>query len=602
MALHFETLAGLVIIVVVIAVGMWIASQARLIDPMDLILSVRDLQLGKEGDGSYQTPIITPNEPFENLEAVRILTTIGEQNLHELGCSIADGIFYDFTAHGISGPRTNEDCIIQRVWTGNPVQQCLVDLKSFVLDDGGATATELASWEATLSSRESPCHVCQEPVGTSITEFDEICINNNLKDRKWPIPSGNNFCDGPISINTVRLTFGNAKCKEGVNSDAWDEHCDGDWLQSQANENWPIDDFCDNKEDRIFWIGSDDNGDLPTVVKDSYTSPYLMSSNDIALSKHYYYIYGTIWVQEASRYDVVFVRTPGQATRNSFGFIKDIFQNKYYIRFNRLGNWRMEARMIVDVIVTPQTPTSLMAIVDELESITIEGVRVKVSDSIEYSCPNCIASEPVSMEGITQNPFSDVYAEFAKLPINITTSLDEGEQLWATAIYRVLIQNWISGWNDNAGSIDRFDAYDRSIIIQEISPPQPPVEPDKAITWTLKVDNSLEPGQESYQSQPGQLCVTGNVFGSSEYCTPMCASYPCHTSRTVTLDKNQPVTLIARPKYQDEDVACIYYSPTQGICNQENDIPKTGTLSVPLPQPPATLPLPPGITLIAYFY
>lgn len=595
MAIHFDTLAMAVIIVIVIGLGMYFAVVGRQFDPLSFIESATDLNLGKEGGIEYQNPELTNPEPYEDLPGIRILTSEGsENNLHELGCSIADDIYNDFTTNGIVGNRDASFCINQHLWSADPVEQCLVSVKSFVLGDPTATSAQLSSWESTLSSREPPCHVCQEPAGTSIVEFDEVCINNNLKDRKV---SSSNFCNGVITVNSDVIKFGNAQCnKYDVNSQAWKDHCDG-WTfivhQSWENTNWPTDDFCDNDKDMLYWLGNNNNGDPPTMVKDNTgPSKYLTYSNDISLTEHHYYIYGLIWLPVWERYDIMFVRTPGQSTQSSFDFIKNVFQNNYE-RWNRLGLWRQEARMVVDAIVTPTSSRPVNDLITEIA--TAAGLDPSEDVSISYNCGdygNCITTTLEGPEEVCSPYVTEALnSYFQKETIKFITSEADNGELQAGKEYRVIVTNWYGGWDEVEGvDLSCYDYYDRTVIIvsTEDVVSIPTHDEDTQVVWTVGIKNIF-----TGNSNDGRIMVSSPSAGTRY--VPSSTGWCSDTSScvmNVVLEKDEDVTLRITPKDSSDNI-CLHFvwtDPDTGdeytveYCHvdaSDNPIPGTWTMVFP---------------------
>lgn len=259
--LQWNLLAGIILTVIIVLVGMMLIQPVAGFD----VKKYFGLQpiLG-EPTGPSLPDIDTP-PPGEDLgEVDHIITLPGEENQpHELGCVIANSIYDDFSANGLTGSRSN--CKEQKLFTDNPVTQCLVDVKKFTLGDSKIQS----DWETTLSAKK--CHLCNESANTPITDFDEVCINKNLKDRTV---GNSNFCNGLITAGKDLTTFGNAICAR-FNSGNWQSQCDGCYCTlslcciagfpcANSHCNWGNDtnDFCDNNEDRVAWIAdnADDGG------------------------------------------------------------------------------------------------------------------------------------------------------------------------------------------------------------------------------------------------------------------------------------------------------------------------------------------------------
>jgi hypothetical protein len=594
MRIAAETLLFFVIIVIVLALALGAANTASGFVWEDYFTATSDL--GDQGNIDNLNPDIDNPEPFKELLGVRIITTEGQENQpSEIACSISDDIHADLSTNGLTA---RDNCYSQYYFDQSKTKVCLVELKSFILGD----STDDPSWESILSGRSQPCHLCvDDSTGKQISTLDEVCINDNLKDKKI---NNQQLCTGLLSIKGTPFSFGNDNCA-GFNSANWNSQCGV---------------FCGNDNDMIFWI-ADNNADgrqNSTLIKDNglgltnglplggITNSPANLGDDWRISKHDGYVYGVVWVESEKRYAVYFERTPLQLTADSFDFIKGVFtsrgygttafwyQNPYIERWKILGFWRQEPRMVIDATVT--LPEGTTKHIGDILAELAAGADL-TPDKIDafYGCSSdkCITTSPQTLSQELCGGYQYVDDQFREEPIKFVTSEGENGDLIGGNSYRVIITNWYGREPKAAGTSGPpscYSYYDRAVIIvrdsQNQNPPQPTVDPSLAVVWTLKVDNS--PENPTYQSQPGQLCVTGNVFGSSEYCTPSCI-YPCKSSISVTLNKNQPVTVRVKPDSNNH--ACIF-SSGEGYCN-----PALGTYSFQS----TILPLTTG-TYNAYFY
>ena len=236
---------------------------------------------------------------------------------------------------------------------------------------------------------------------------------------------------------------------------------------------------------------------------------------------------------------------------------------------------RPQARSIADFTYSPE------------EEVTVGSITGSMNGQ-KAPCVECDSDATCFPEEMIVEQEQRDWSEWsaggatAVIKVFVDKSIGCSGKLTADKTYRITINKWSAAYDEGgwgATSTEGIKAHDKSIVIREyiehVNPVQPTVDTDDSVKWTLKVDNS--PESPTTQSKLGKMCVTGNVFGSGEFCTPTCTD----CSISVTLNKNQPVTVIAKPN-SNGDVSCIFANDDvmTGYCNRNNDgSPKSGPLS-----------------------
>lgn len=507
--LQYSLLAGIILVVLIVVVGSIMIQPVGQFD----VTKYFGLQpvLGTQGNGGIGSS--NPSAPFGGtLKKVdNIVTAEGQVNQPiEVACSIANGIYDDFSANGL-GVRKDTECASQEGYsTPNVIQQCLVDYGVFRLTD----TIHDESFASKLE--ENGCHDCYTSSSDNI--FDETCINYDLSGRTIPATGGTSFCNSGFtpSGSTKLVYFGNNQCFNTDNSNSWD---DGTKCREYCGNS-----ACTNNCDMIKWIADNVDGKKiststqpEVMIKDNflYQKTDANQGNDWSLSKNQNYMYGLVWVPDRASYDLLFVRFPTTTASTSFDFIKDAFQD--YERYNKLGIWRQEARMVADFIVTP-TSSSIKSIADiagDVKSVT--GVEPTISTTCSTDCISTVSQNSQSPEypSVPTEITSDLFEE---KPVIIKTNLNVNEKLIAGNSYRVVVMNWYGLWHSQ-GSENRFQFWDRTVSITDVT--------DSVSIVTI----GLSP------SSSGTFCAQS---GTNSVCAP-------NADTKLTIFKGTDVTFSATP-------------------------------------------------------
>src|SRR3989304_5993244 len=187
--LQFSFLAGIILVVVIVAVGFLFLFPLTQID----IRSLFGLQpiLGTPGSGG--TP--SQNYPtFQELTIPHIISAEGQAYYApEITCAVSNDIYDDFTRFGNAGVRENCEAETQGGLKAEPLGSCLVGLGSFNANINTITSqADIDSANSRLSTYQ--CQVSQGASGG----FDEVELNSQFSLKTV---GSRNFCTGQFSTS-----------------------------------------------------------------------------------------------------------------------------------------------------------------------------------------------------------------------------------------------------------------------------------------------------------------------------------------------------------------------------------------------------------------